>query len=123
MTNVIMQLVTDRLRRDAVLDVLRELSTESVVIILLQLSHVVCHVLTKDVLTMNISVELLAFTVIAWESLCPDNIIHSIVIVTALTGKIHRANILESSVPRYHKFYTTIRIVKKYHDTRYYRYT
>jgi len=63
---------TDGFWRDAVLDVLRELSSIRVLVVLLQLVHVLGDVLAKDVAAMNVCLELLRLAVIARESLCPN---------------------------------------------------
>jgi len=60
---------TDRFSRDALFDKLRELLLEWLLIVLLQQAHVVSYVLAHDVLAMNVSVKLLALSVIAGEPL------------------------------------------------------
>ena len=64
---------TDRLWRDSVLDVLRELAPIRILVILLQLRHVLGNMLTKDMSTMNICVELFALAVVTRESLCSNS--------------------------------------------------
>ena len=61
--------VTHRLRSDVVLDVLRELLLVCILIVLLQESHVISDVLSEDVLTVDVGVELLALAVVAREAL------------------------------------------------------
>jgi len=55
--------------RDALLDVLGELSFISILIVLEKTPHVLCNVKTKDVLTVCVSVEFLALSVITGEAL------------------------------------------------------
>jgi len=54
------------------LDVLRELAFVGIIILLSQVAHVVCYMLTKDVLAMNISVEFFGLSVEAREPLCTE---------------------------------------------------
>jgi len=53
---------------DAVLQESRELPLVSILVILLQVGHIVRNMLAEDVITVNLSVELFAFSIIAWES-------------------------------------------------------
>jgi len=55
--------------RDAIGDVLGELSLVGVVVILLQVLHVVGNVQAKNVLAENVRLELLLVGVVAWEAL------------------------------------------------------
>ena len=69
----IITIKTDRLWRDSVLDVPWELASIRILVVLLQLRHVLRYVLTKDVSTMNVRMELLALAVVARESLRPNS--------------------------------------------------
>ena len=55
--------------RDSVLDEPGELLLVGVLVLLDQVAHVLRHVDTHDVFAMNISIELLAFNIVARESL------------------------------------------------------
>ena len=59
---------THRIWSDSELDELCELLLVSIFVILLQQPHVVGNVQTKDVLTMCLSIEFLAFIVVTWEA-------------------------------------------------------
>ena len=53
---------------DTVLDELRELLLVSFLVIILELLHVVSYVFAKDVIAMDLRREVLALTVVSWET-------------------------------------------------------
>ena len=54
---------------DSILDVPRELLLVGVLVLLNKVTHVVSHVTSEDVTAMDVSVQLLGLSIVAWEPL------------------------------------------------------
>merc|ERR1711894_611212 len=54
---------------DTILDESRELLLVGILVIIIQLPHIVSNVLAKDVVTVNLSIEFLALSIVSGETL------------------------------------------------------